>query len=276
MELPNGIRRFSYHPFVVKIIKSLNIRTPMRWLYYLLAKQKDNKKRIYFSGIEALFLIDTPLKLRSVETPFREGMGDERAALNKLLNYIEPLDVIYDIGANIGVHTVFMAKKTGPYGKVVAFEPESNTFISFKENVSLNLLNNVIPIQVALGNDFSQRKLYSRGSTGDFSLLDTSKNRFRQNVTIVNGDIFVKQTNLPLPNIVKIDVEGFEYYVIQGLKITFVQEKCRLVFCEIHPTMLPKAVRAEDIISLLKSYGFNKVEAHPRGETLHVFCYKPR
>jgi len=274
MELPNRIRRFFYHPFVVRTINYLNIRAPMRWLYYLLAKQKDDKKRISFNNIEALFFIDTPLKLRSVETPFTEGMGDERAALNKLLNYINSSDVIYDIGANIGIHTVFMAKKTGPSGKVVAFEPESNTFISLKENINLNLLNNVIPMQAALGNDFSKKKLYTSGATGDFTLLDTSKNRFRQDVTIVNGDALVRQRNLPFPHIVKIDVEGFEYYVVQGLKSTCMQEKCRLVFCEIHPEMLPKAVRAEDIISLLKSYGFNKVEVYPRGETLHVFCNK--
>ena len=276
MELPKRIRKFFYHPFVVRKINCLNLRVPMRKLYYLLTKPKDNKKRMSFLGIDAFFLVDNPLKLRLVETPFTEGMGDETTALKKLLSYINFLDVIYDIGANIGIYTVFMAKKTGPQGKVVAFEPESISFISLQENINLNLLNNVIPIKVALGSDFSQRGLYSNGATGDFSLLDKSKKRFFQKVTIVDGDVFIRQRNLPLPDVVKIDVEGYEYYVLQGLKKALIEKKCRLVFCEIHSTLLPKQITSEDVISLLRSYGFNKVEVYPRGETLHAFCYKSR
>lgn len=273
----NLVKRFFYRPFVVKIIDILHIRTPMIWLYYLyylLTVPKDKKKQISFNGIDVQFYIHTPLESRLVEAAFTNGIADEKVALKELLVNLAPGDIIYDIGANIGIYTVFMAKKIGPRGRVIAVEPEEHSYKTLQANINLNALNNVIPIQVALGNNFSEGILYFRGIAGEFSLINRPKSKFYQRVTIVIGDVLVSDRGLPLPNIVKIDVEGYEYYVIQGFQNSLKQDYCRMVFCEIHPKILPKEILPNNIINLLKSYGFNKFEALTRGETLHVFCYK--
>jgi FkbM family methyltransferase len=249
----------------------------MQWLYhlyYLVSCPKDKKKKVSFFGIEAGFGIYNQLQLRLVETAFTEGMGDERVALKELLDEIVAGDVVYDIGASIGIHTIFMAKKSGPSGRVVAIEPEVNSFVSLIENISLNGLNNVIPIQLALGDTPSEKALYSQGATGVFSLIERRRDKASQKVKIVTADALVKDRNLPLPNVIKIDVEGYEYYVLKGLEGALKQARCRYVFCEVHPAALPKGIEPDAVKELLRGYGFNQCQIHSRGETLHLFCRK--
>lgn len=271
MSICGHIKGVTYSPIVVKIIKSLHLRAPMRALYYYFTKPKNNIRNIPFCGINAQFYTPTPLELRMVETPFSASMGDERKTLEKLLGEISEGDVVYDIGANIGVQTVFMAKKTGAAGKVIAIEPESVSFHSLCMNIELNGLKNVLPIQVALGKEIKESQLYSNKATGDCSLVNNLKAAPLQETSIIPGDDLVRKRNLPLPNIVEIDVEGYEYYVIEGLKDALSQDKCRVVFCEIHPLFLPRDINAEQCIELLKSYGFGRVEVYTRGDTLHAF-----
>lgn len=274
MNIHNRLKEITYLAIVVKIIKLLRLRAPMRILYYYFTKPKDNIKNISFCGINAQFYTPTPLELRMVETPFNNCLGDERATLKRLLNLIAPGDIIYDIGANIGIQTVFMAKKTGVDGKVVAIEPEATCFKSLNANIALNKLGNIKAMQIALGNDSLESKLYSGRSTGDCSLVNKRNARPFQETIVMPGDLLVEKYNLTLPNIVEIDVEGYEYYVIEGFKNALSQDKCRVVFCEIHPTMLPNHLSVEQCVELLKSYGFRRVERYKRGDTLHVFNYK--
>ncbi len=279
MVVCNLIREFCYRPFVVKVIDFLHIRIPLLWLhylYYLLVVPKDKKKRVSFNGIDVYFYVHAPLDLRLVEAPFIPGIADERIFLKKLLDELVSGDVAYDIGASIGIHAIFMAKKIGFNGRVIAIEPEDRSYMSLESNINLNVLKNIIPIQIALGNNFSKGILYSQRVAGELTLINSSKNKFCQRVTIVIPDALIYERNLPLPNIVKIDVEGYEYYVIQGFEKSLKRNQCRAVFCEIHPTMLPRAITPDNIVDLLKSYGFNKVDIYPRSKTLQAFCYKTK
>jgi FkbM family methyltransferase len=274
MNLPDWFRRLTYQPFLVKMIQSLHIRGLMRRVYYLLARPDEKIKHVSFSGIEAKFYVNTPLELRLIETPFTDGLGDEKKMLGELFMALKPDDVVYDIGASIGIHSILMAKKVGKSGKIFAFEPESQSFESLQANIKLNDLNNVITIQIALGNEIAESAIYSGGTTADFSLISGFEKKGGQKISVVPGDILVRDKNLPLPNIVKIDVEGYEFYVIQGLQMTLSSETCQMVCCEIHPTMLPSGITADNVIDLLRSYGFNRMETRERGETFHVFFYK--
>ena len=88
------------------------------------------------------------------------------------------------------------------------------------------------------------------------------------------GDVVVRNKNLSLPNIVKIDVEGYEYQVIEGFEETLKQQICRAVYLEVHPTLMPKRIKPNNVMDLLKSFGFKFIKLCPRGKTFHAFCYK--
>ncbi|MGA2418428.1 MAG: FkbM family methyltransferase [Candidatus Staskawiczbacteria bacterium] len=202
------------------------------------------------------------------------GVGDERPVITFLLKNIKPGDVIYDIGAFLGFHAVFFAKGAGNSGKVVAFEPSFYSYQSLKKNIELNGLDNVIPINIALGNAMGTGIV--RGD--DLSIRSLSESSIKgisdQKTEIMPGDLLIEEKKLPQPNIVKIDVEGYEYLVIKGLENALRKESCRLVCCEVHPTLLPSGVTSEMVVNLLKDFGFKRVETYPRGNTFHVFCYK--
>ena len=93
-------------------------------------------------------------------------------------------------------------------------------------------------------------------------------------VEIIPGDVLVQDEKLPLPNVVKIDVEGYEYYVIRGLRNTLSNRDCHMVCVEMHPMMFPQGITCEMIIELLQSYNFNHINTKPRAGTFHAFCYK--
>lgn len=202
------------------------------------------------------------------------GVGDERPVIEALLKNIKSGDIVYDIGAFLGFHTVFFAKKAGTSGKVIAFEPASASYKGLLANININGLKNVNAINVALGekegtgilnnDDLSMRSLSNYSSKG----VNTEK------TTIMPGDLLINEKGLAMPNVVKIDVEGYEYLIIKGLENALRKESCRLICCEIHPALLLAGATSETVVNLLKDLGFKRVEIYPRGDTFHAFCYK--
>jgi FkbM family methyltransferase len=269
MNLIERIKKFTFNSYVMEATKCFGFRNFMRNVYYLLTRPKIQKRKISFDGIEAFFRVSSADELRLVEIPFEDGMGNEKFVLGKLLQSLYLGDVVFDIGASIGIHTVFMAKKVDRSGLVIAIEPEDHSYTSLQANLKLNNLNNVFPYQVALGNYFGKGKLYR------FRLLkENTREVFNQGINVIPGDVLIRNKRLPNPHVLKMDVEGYEYYVIQGLAETLKQDKCRLLCCEVHPMMLPEGITVGNIENLLKSFGFCRTETLPRGDTFHIFFYK--
>ncbi|MCY4568767.1 MAG: FkbM family methyltransferase, partial [Candidatus Poribacteria bacterium] len=79
------------------------------------------------------------------------GTHDERHVVTKLLKIIQPGDICWDIGANIGFYTCLLASRVKDAGVVVAFEPALRTCGYLRENVSLNRFENVTVVNKGLG-----------------------------------------------------------------------------------------------------------------------------
>lgn len=200
----------------------------------------------------------------------------ERAVLELLINSLEYGDVVYDIGASIGLYSVLLAKVVGDRGTVIAFEPEKQSYLHLLDNLNLNGLTGVRCLQKALGEEAGEGKLFVRDGVSCPTLLAPPKSGRTGQVTcerveVENGDRLVAAENLPLPRAVKIDVEGHEHAVIQGLSHTLAQPACKLVCCEIHPHLLPACVHAKSILELLKSLGFARIDRQGRERDENFF-----
>lgn len=128
--------------------------------------------------------------------------------IDLLMRCMDHRSVVYDVGANIGVHTVAFAAQQA---KVWAFEPNGRNFRLLKQNC--HELSNVLLVQAAVGNSVEPVMVedFDQDQPGNFGNLHINSDR---------GDL-VQQIRLdefdaPDPDVIKIDVEGHELAVIQG------------------------------------------------------------
>ena len=124
----------------------------------------------------------------------------------------------FDVGANKGNHTLFMA---GIADQVIAFEPFPELIASLNEKLSLNDLTNVQIVPVGLGEVDSELSYFpgAGGNPGRGTFIPDLGDGFYDPVTlpIRNGDRLCVDLKLPRLDILKIDVEGYEPFVLRGL-----------------------------------------------------------
>lgn len=146
----------------------------------------------------------------------------ERQYLFFLHKLIEKIDkpVFLDIGANIGQHSVFMS---GFCEKVYAFEPNPLVRQRLDEKISMNGIANVLVSPVGLGVEEAMLPYFppagcnhGTGSFVDGYSSNNSKNSIE--LKVVNGDRYFEELQISRVDLIKIDVEGYEKYVLMGLK----------------------------------------------------------
>jgi len=141
--------------------------------------------------------------------------------VNLFTTLVEPDHVALDIGANIGCTTILFANIAN---KVFSFEPSPTTFHFLQKNVDRAKSSNVTLINMGLGKVNGQYELtFSPGNrSGGFvsNQLQTSAGHQVEQITILKGDDFISNEKLSRVDFVKIDVEGFEWDVIEGLRDT--------------------------------------------------------
>lgn len=145
------------------------------------------------------------------------GTHDERHVVTKLLKMIQSGDICWDIGANIGFYTCLLASRVEASGAVVAFEPALRTCGYLSENVSLNRFANVTVLNKGLSDSIEQRNLYYAEAglaEGTASLKYANGRAASERVTLDTIDNLTRE--LPVPNFIKIDVEGYQLEVLRG------------------------------------------------------------
>jgi FkbM family methyltransferase len=186
--------------------------------------------------------------------------------------FLETMDfrdkTIYDVGAYIGLLTIFFAKKAGTKGKVIAFEPNPESFSKLLINTAG--YSNVTPFNVGLGNKHEKLTLvasaYSR-ATGTVEATVKRKITMRPyaewNVQIVPLDTL---HGLPPPHFVKIDVEGFEYKVLEGMKNTILSYKPTMCIEINGVTHAIKRRNVQRILNFLGDFNYKlfHIETHLR------------
>lgn len=162
----------------------------------------------------------------------------ETALLSKMFEHIQDGDVIYDIGANIGVISLLLSgHEAAANSTVYSFEPEPKNFDQLKKNISLNnRINSIVPHQLALGKEKGVLNLFVRGAAGEgrHSVAASKGSTGTIQVNVETCSDFA-ETSGSAPDLVKIDVEGAEGQVLSGMeKLMTEQQKPREIFLEIH------------------------------------------
>jgi len=177
----------------------------------------------------------------------------EKDILDLSRQYIPRDGVAIDIGANIGIHSLFFAD-IATQGIVLAFEPSQETFSFLVENV--RHISNIIPINLALSNEKGIVDFYIASDNAYSSLKDTQRKPINrtQKVICTSLDHFLEGLGIERLDFVKIDVEGFELNVLQGMQKT-INTYRPVIQCEIyqgvHSNDMP-----EQTVSLIINCGY--------------------
>lgn len=124
-------------------------------------------------------------------------------------------DVVIEVGANIGAHTVSLARHVGPGGAVIAIEPQRLVFQTLCANIALNSLRNVFAHWAAAGRNEGAIRVPEPdpGARNNFGGLSLAGAQGGITVQCLKLDRFL---SLPRLQLIKIDVEGMEAEVIAG------------------------------------------------------------
>jgi len=125
-----------------------------------------------------------------------------------------------DIGANIGYFTLILSKKVKNTGVVLAYEPERRNYNLLTRNLELNQVTNVFPTLGALAAQKDLKTLYTSKSYFGSHSLREGVSKGKKNVELVNVDTLDNQVGSKKIDFVKVDVQGAEYEVLQGMQVT--------------------------------------------------------
>jgi FkbM family methyltransferase len=164
-----------------------------------------------------------------------------------LLRHLRPGDILFDIGANAGIHSIRLARAV-PGLQVYAFEPVNLNHQVLSKNVARNGLEDSIHVlRLAVGEASGTAQMISGFGTGNFLAEDQSvRQRELESVEVVSIDSFVKENGIRSVSAIKCDVEGYEHKVLSGA------QKCL--------TIMRPIVLVELFASWAARYGYHPVD----------------
>jgi FkbM family methyltransferase len=219
------------------------------------------------------------LKVANAEEFSHYHWAPEADVLREFFALLRPGDVVWDVGANVGTYTLMIARAVGAHGLVVAFEPSRECFGRLSENVSLNRMDNITLLPVALGRERAEMQLAleSEGLEGDHRLVTApalAEDRRLEAVQVIPGDELRREKGLPVPNWVKLDVQAAEEDVLLGMDQPLREPACRGVVCEIHYYLFDKAGKPDAPLRIEKHLvdcGFTRIRRLDRN---HICAQK--
>lgn len=185
-------------------------------------------------------------------------MGDEEVRLFGSL--VRPGMRVIDVGANVGLYTLLLARLAGEAGRVHAFEPEPTLFASMRGNCSANGAGNVIPVNVALGAERGRTTFYRNAfNSGDNRLGGLGWSAEKVEVEVSRLDDF------PLGKVdfIKMDVQGYELGVFRGMDGVLAANPGVEIYFEFWPRGLRTAgTDPDEVLEHLRSRGFRLYRPH--------------
>lgn len=180
--------------------------------------------------------------------------------------------VFWDVGANIGLMSLYADRIAGPAGAVVAFEPSPGVLQQLRANVG-NTRIEVLPY--GIGNEDGERKFAAQGtsSSASFHKVVTAINEgYSLGQAIVEVQVTIRKLDTVLdgrkpPILLKIDIEGFELEAIKGADRLLSQHHPKLLI-EVHPMQLGMSGGNEqELFARLDAIGYTRsiIDQNPNG-----------
>ncbi|MBB3188404.1 FkbM family methyltransferase [Microbacter margulisiae] len=186
----------------------------------------------------------------------------EETEIMFLRKFLSPGDCFYDIGANIGLYTLYAANIVGIQGTVYAFEPAPSTFSRLEKNIQLNSYSNVILENIGLSNskEILPFHLSTNGydAWNSFANLNELNNSNITNVHTITLDEYDETNQIQHIDLMKIDVEGWELNVLKGASKLLASTEAPVLLVEFTETnAFAAGYYCGELFDYVKSFGYN-------------------
>jgi FkbM family methyltransferase len=206
-----------------------------------------------------------PTSICDTNTHKLSGIGCEPEVAQFMMRVLRAGDTVIDAGANVGFFTMLMARLVGPTGRVIAFEPNTDTFWRLCGNVLLNgfVDNNVTARNTALWDSVRDLPLYTNPIDPGLTTLRA----FRE----VNGSQYVRTAVLDhsvagKPRLIKIDIEGAECHALAGAERLLTVDRVPFILSELNePALRRFGKSAHDLRDFMLRHGYDTFVPQPDG-----------
>ena len=223
-------------------------------------------------GLQSTIHVD--LDDDSVSKPIFFG-SYERETIAFIRKFAKPGDIIFDVGANIGYFSIIFSELVRNEGMVHSFEPSRREYFKLCKNISRNNLYNVFMNNLALGeNDsYTQMSIFDDSKYGAYNTLGevSHKKVLRSSyhselIRIMRGDTYLSLFPGSDPNLLKIDVEGYESEVISGMSDLLQKDNGPCLIVEIcQGTHQNDVDKIASLINSITSYGYELFQPDKAG-----------
>lgn len=188
----------------------------------------------------------------------------ERSTVRVLRTLVKPGNTVLDIGANIGAHTLHLAKDVGGNGRVFAFEATDYAFSKLMENLQLNpdLRGRVVPVQTYLTDRVDRERqpsIYSGWpleSRADLHPEHLGELHTTTDASVRTLDSAAAELGIGRVDVIKIDVDGHEYPILRGGQ-KLLQDSAPVLVMELSPYIHSEEGNSfEALIQLLRDHGY--------------------
>jgi FkbM family methyltransferase len=248
--------------FLDSILYKITNRSFLIWFKDFI--QSDSYQSILILNKKTSFFVPNQLTQYRVDTFFTK----EPETLRWIDNFTEKKKIIFwDIGANIGLYSIYAALKHRDI-EIHSFEPSSSNLRVLSRNISINNLQNRIKInqfpltnkdkgfQLMMESSFKEGgALHSFGKNLNF---EGTKMDIQNNYTIYGFSInyLVKNLDFNIPNYIKIDVDGLEHFILEGANQVLNNENLKSLSIEINENYVEQL---ENTTSIMKKFNFKLI-----------------
>ena len=261
------------------------VLSPFTMLGYVTRFLPDRSRIALKSGINVVRKMDYDRKdiYLAVDSDFEyrirlNSCKKEPETVDWIETFLKDGDVLYDVGANAGAYSLVASKFFDGKVKVYAFEPAFLNFTQLCKNLALNRCEgSVVPLQIALSDktridNFNYHNLTPGGAIHALGeAVDSEGEDFvpvlKQPVLSYRSDDLIKRFEMPVPNHIKIDVDGTEFFILRGMEETLGDPSVRSILLELNEG------RGQNgrVIEFLTQKGF---EIHSKHGANHIFVRK--
>ncbi len=196
-------------------------------------------------------------------------------------NNIGPGMTVFDVGANIGQFTLLFSSLVGKSGKIVSFEPCSNTLQRLRSHIAINRIDNIVTEKMAAHDHHGGEirlnvypEVYSAWNTmGNPTMRDREGREVQpigsETVPTITIDEYCLHNGISMIDHLKVDVEGAELYVLKGCSELLKRKAVhRLQFEYSKDMILGVGLDGTEVFTFLKDYGYTCHPISPKGSLL--------